>query len=446
MANIYVRSTDGVNTDDGSTWALAKLDLAGAAAIDAAGDTISVSQSHAESTATSIVIALAGTATSPTKIICCDDSADPPTAVSTAASVTTTGNASITITGAAYVYGLPFSCGSSGQAPTINLNSAVSLPQRYEECQFKLASVHTSQRINVGLSANANGSAQNWINCDVKFAQAGQTIIPHCVKWHWRGGSLLAGGTSPTSLLALTTTSLGRSSDVLIDGVDFSAAAAGINLVGTMDAGSHIIFRNITLPASWSGALLLTAVPGNRVELHNGDSADTNYRLWIADYAGSIKSETTLVKTGGASDGVVPFSLKMTTSANASYPTVPLESCELPALWNDVVGSPVTVTVDVLHDSATNLTDADIWLEVQYLGTSGFPLSSFITDAKADVLATAADQTASTATWTTTGMANPNKQKLSVTFTPQEAGFLQSKVVLAKASTTAYVDAKQQVS
>lgn len=180
--------------------------------------------------------------------------------------------------------------------------------------------------------------------------------------------------------------------------------------------------------------------------MHNCDSADTNYMLWIEDYAGSIKIETALVKTGGASNGAVPFSLKMAASPNASYPTVPLESCELPAIWNAVTGSPVTVTVDVLHDSATNLTDSDIWLEVQYLGTSGFPLSSFINDAKADVLATAADQTASSATWTTTGMSNPNTQKLAVTFTPQEAGYLQAKVILAKASTTVYVDPKLQVS
>ena len=42
-------------------------------------------------------------------------------------------------------------------------------------------------------------------------------------------------------------------------------------------------------------------------------------------------------------------------------------------------------------------------------------------------------------------MSNPNTQKLSVTITPQEAGYMQAKVYLAKASKTVYVDPKLTV-
>ncbi len=136
----------------------------------------------------------------------------------------------------------------------------------------------------------------------------------------------------------------------------------------------------------------------------------------------------------------------MVSSANAKPYTAPLESEELAAAWNTTVGSAVTVTVDVLHDSVTNLKDDEIWLELWYLGTSGFPLATTIRDAKADIFSAAADQAASTATWTTTGMANPNKQKLAVTFTPQEAGFIQARVVIVKPSATVYVDPVLQVS
>ena len=59
MATIYVRSTDGNNADNGSTWALAKATIAGAAAIDAAGDTVFVSDAHAESTAGAVTLTFA---------------------------------------------------------------------------------------------------------------------------------------------------------------------------------------------------------------------------------------------------------------------------------------------------------------------------------------------------------------------------------------------------
>jgi hypothetical protein len=127
----------------------------------------------------------------------------------------------------------------------------------------------------------------------------------------------------------------------------------------------------------------------------------------------------------------------MVTNANAEFPMLTLDMPELHQ-WNDTTGSAITATVEILHDSATALTDKEVWLEVMYLGTSGYPLGSFATDT-VDVLATAANQASSSATWTTTGMANPNKQALSVTFTPQEKGYIVATVRLAKASKTVYV-------
>ena len=113
-------------------------------------------------------------------------------------------------------------------------------------------------------------------------------------------------------------------------------------------------------------------------------------------------------------------------------------------VWNDTTGAAKTVTVEIVTDGVT-LTDGECWLEVMYLGTSGVPLGTLIRDAKADVLASAANQTSSSETWTTTGLTTPIKQKLSVTFTPQEKGFFIARVVLAKPSTTVYVDPKLTV-
>ena len=110
-----------------------------------------------------------------------------------------------------------------------------------------------------------------------------------------------------------------------------------------------------------------------------------------------------------------------------------------------LTGSPITVTVEILRDSATALTDAEIWLEVSYLSASGTPLGAVARNIAADVFTTPANQASSSETWTTTGMSNPNTQALAVTFTPQMAGFLMARVMLAKASTTVYVDPKLTV-
>jgi hypothetical protein len=177
--------------------------------------------------------------------------------------------------------------------------------------------------------------------------------------------------------------------------------------------------------------------------MHNCDSADTNYVLWIEDAFGSIKHDTGVYNDAGATNGTTRISWKMVSGADAEYPNQTLRSGEI-VQWNEITGSTLTVTVEILrNDSTTALKNDEIWLEVQYLGTSGVPLGSFATDCKADVLATAADQDTSTASWT--GLAAPpggsyKKQKLSVTITPQEKGYIHAVVCLAKASTTVYVD------
>ncbi len=248
--------------------------------------------------------------------------------------------------------------------------------------------------------------------------------------------------TAPTSIFE---TSTGEQNEVLIENCDFSALAY-TNLIDSSAAGTQrITFRNCKLRSGSAVSTGTIASPGGTlVSMENCDSGDTNYRLAKHHWAGVVTSETTIVKTGGASDGVTTLSHKMVSNANARL-TIPLPDFEM-AKWNTTVGSAITVTVDVIWDSVTNLTNGEVWLEVEYLGTSGVPLGTRVTDRVADVLASTADQTASSATWTTTGLTNPNEQKLEVTFTPQEAGFIIGKVMLGKASTTIYVDNEMVVS
>ena len=238
-----------------------------------------------------------------------------------------------------------------------------------------------------------------------------------------------------------------RAFDVMVEGCDLSGYGSGRNLVdvGTLPAG-EMIFRNCKTGASVSFTTGSFPSPGPLVKIHNADSADTQHVLYESGYAGSVALETTQVRSGGANNGIAPYSWRMTSSANCNYFVAPLETPEFPAIWNDTVGSAITIEVEVLHDSATALTDAECWLEVQYLRTTGYPLGLYADDRVASVLAAPANQPASSETWTTTGMSNPNKQVLSVTVTPQEVGYIQARVALGKASYTIVVDPMMTVS
>ena len=433
MATYYVKS-GATGSANGSSWTDAFTTLAAAAAVDVAGDTIYVSHLHSESGVTTF--AGAGTSTASVKIICADDSATPPTGIASTAQITA--STAYTVLGSAYLHGLNFQ-----STAVIELNAGVSGTQFYSNCSFYTTSTGSSGSIQSASTAN-NTYRTVLKDCTFRFSNAnnlfkvfGETVI--------NGGSADPSTATPTALFGFPTD---RSSGTLVcNGFDFSNFASTVNLCkGSGTAASQkMIFRNCRLPAGWSGLLVSSGLSslGQRFEMYNCDSGDTNYRLWVEDYAGSTKSETTITRSGGASDGVTPLSWRMAASARAVYPDGSLESPEI-VVWNDTVGTAKTVTVEVLTDGVT-LKDDECWLEVQYLGTAGYPLGLFASDAKADVLATAADQATSTETWTTTGLTTPVKQKLSVTFTPQEKGFVHAKVMLAKPSTTVYVCPKASV-
>lgn len=442
MADIYVRSTDGNDADDGSTWALAK---AMAPTSLSAGTRVIVSQAHSQTQASALTITSNGTASSPVVIACGNDAAEPPTAGAMTGKIATTGASDIQFAGSFLtVEGLVVEAGSGYVTVAIRQAAVGNQMQTFRNCDLVVGGTGLSSGIGIGTSANTFPSQVTWENCDIKLPGTDQEINIVSTRFEWCGGSALSGTGTP-SIALFQCTSSGEGHDIRISGVDFSNFASTLQLFNVTGQSGRALIRNCRLPASWSGALVTSGMGfGCRVEMHNCDSADTNYRLWVEDYWGTIKTETTWVRTGGASDGTTAYSWRMTSNANTSE-YFPLWSPET-AQWNATVGSAITVTVEILHDSATALKDDEVWLEVQYLGTSGAPLGSFVGDKRASLFATPANQASSSETWTTTGMSNPNTQKLSVTFTPQEVGYLHARVALGKASYTLIVDPMLTVS
>lgn len=427
MALIYVRSTDGNDADSGATWALAKATLVGALAIAVGGDRIWVSQVHAETQAASMTLAApAGAESNPIEILCGNDGAAPPTALATTATVTTTTSFMI-IKGSVVVYGIAFSATSGG----ITVCSSASLDdnQIYLSCGFAVGSTSFT----VGASNVDQSRRVMFKDCTVVLTGTPFSAISLWgTKSTWIGGSIALTGSVPTNLIGEN-----LALPVVFRGVDLSAFGSGKTLFPGGLGLNSISFEHCKLGASvalFSGTIRVDMA----LSLDNSDSGDTQYRMQRALFEGSIFSETVIVRTGGASDGVTPLSHKMVSGTVGRF-YLPLYGPDL-IIHNAAVGANKTVTIEILHDSVTALKDTDVWLEVEYLGTSGFPIASFATDRAADILATGADQTSSSVAWTTTGLSNPNKQKLAVTFTPQELGVFRCRVALAKPSYTIYVD------
>jgi len=398
MANIYVRSTTGSDSNSGVDWTSAKATISGAASIAVAGDTIFVSQSHVESYTSTVHVAqsLGGTTSNPCRVICANDTDTPPAASSQAALIQSTGGVFVGLfSKVCYFYGIRFKAGSS-LGGTVDATSLTT----FEKCAFEITA-------GADLNFNSNVQTRGTLlkNTNIKLASGAYVDTRSSVIIE---GGVLEAGSACTNFYSGGE----RLSRMVLSGFDMRNAPTSMNISSASSPYSSFLIKNCALPANWTGALhASTPGIGTRLSMYNCDSGDTNYKMRIAAHQGVIRDETSVVRSGGASDGVTPISWKLTSNANANYFVQPLETDEIVA-WNDSTGVSKTVTVEVLTDGVT-LKDDECWVEVQYLGTSGFPLGVFASDAKADVLATSANQTASTAAWTTTGLTTPVKQKLS---------------------------------
>ena len=453
MANFFLRSADGDNADNGSTWALAKATLAGAFTACAAGDTVYVADGHSESAGGAITLTSPGTAAAPVRVLCVDDTGDPttPTTLATTGVITSGGNFSINCDGFAYVYGVTLKPGAGiGSSADLNWISGNPWGWVLDNCKIVMDSDNVGALIVVGVSST--GQDDNYFalkNTTIKFGHTGQGFQRASGRFIWVEtlSAIDAAGSVPTTLFQIMSDT---NQDVVLDGVDLSLLGSGASIFNVAGGRTNnILMKNCKLGASVSLTTGSIPGPGGTIfTAYNCDSADTNYRIYEQTYEGTVRQETTIVRTGGSAQkhnaGDVTYSLKMESTANSKFWTPLFNQAPLLA-FNETTGSSITATVEIVNDGTT-LTDGDVWLEVSYLGTTGFPIGSTARDRKADVLATAANQTTSSVDWTTTGLTSPVKQKLAVTFTPQEQGVISGRVMLAKASTIIYVDAAMTIS
>jgi hypothetical protein len=424
----------------------ARLDPVVRSLYAAAGDRIFAAHNHAETSSSNVIIpsgSTSGSQTSPVFVYCVNASGSvPPVSADlrTTATVTATG-AEVRLNaqgGVLYFNGIQFSAASFrvNSAAAGNFQEAV-----FENCLFTFTG---GTFFLVGSTGTATTNIATLINTPIVFSAVGQAIYASG-DFIWRDtASAIGAGTVPTILFNASsgTANIGGT-NILLDGVDLSAV--NTTLFGfPSNADANIIAQviNCRLHASATVA----ATPSKRrqsVQLVGSGSAGNSARNEKYDYDGTLTTETTIVRSSGASDGTTAVSWKAVTTANTNKSS----QFGLPpiAIWNSTTGSSKTLTIEIVNDGTT-LKDDEVWIEVEYLGSSSQPVSSKITSRAADHLTTGSNISTSSVTWTTTGLSSPVKQKMSVSFTPQMAGLVRAVVCIAKASQTLYVDPKVTIS
>lgn len=443
MAVIYLRSTDGNDGDSGATWALAKATLAAALTAAGAGGTVYMSQAHAETSASATMNFVSpGTFASPTLVICCSDAAEPPTVRATTGTVTNTAASSNPrFTGSFYAYGFELIT-TSATTPRIDVAfdaGADAVVEIYESCKFTVSGSFTGRCMRVGnLGASATGHDTRFINCTFKYANVGQFLSIYGPTL-FQGGSVDAGGTVPTVWLNWSTDQMPCL--LTIADMDLSALGSGKSILdlATPSTGSRFVrMTNCKLGSSVAFTSGTSAAPLD-FEVINCDSADTNYRYYRQTYQGTEQQETTIYRTGGASDGTTPISRKIVATSTAKsayyYEARPIE------FWNTSLAAQ-TVTIPIV--SSVTLQDADIWIVVEYLGTASVPLGNLVSSRIADpIFGTPANlPTDSTSSWASSPSTPVYQSLVSPSFTCTRAGIVRVWVMMAKASTTVYYDPK----
>lgn len=439
MTPYFLSSVTGNDANDGLSWATAKATAQAIYNLNYPADAfVYVDSGHTGQVGTQIPANLGDFAEILTFLSV--DRSQWPTVVEKAGGQINFYATNQTIYGGCNLRGLTFNLSTAAASGAGNGFSAPSKSQVVVE-----ASQFLGGQLQLGnaASATAYGAIAIYDSTHKPSIAAGYLNIANGIV-RWYGGGFASGSYAITQLLAFPTSAM---VDFVMDGADLSALPSNMPITANGGAGRAIL-KNCKMPPSWSGALFSNSCAINQtVEMYNCDSGATNYRIYIGQYAGTLRESTAVVKSGGATDGVTAMSWSITTNANCKPPDNggPPQTLLTPeiAYWNEAIGVQVTLSVDVLADTSP-LTSSEAWLEVSYLGDAASPKSSpAITRTKLGGAAVA--HPSSAAAWSG-GPASSQVQKLQFAFTPRMKGLIMVRVRIARPSATVYVDPTVTVS
>lgn len=270
------------------------------------------------------------------------------------------------------------------------------------------------------------GTRLDLVNSDISLLNALSFIDAFEGDFSMRGGKILG---IPNNLVIRG----GEGGMFLFDGVDISTVTSSIVRFDTAIAQCIFIFKGCKLPAGvplFSGAINIPS----KVLAYGSSDANKPYFIQEETYYGTVITETTNIKSDGASDGITPISLKFISNDKVFEFVRPLRN-ELPILfYADTVGIN-TFEIDLLTDGVT-LKDNEAWVDFTLPGADVQRVLA-ITRSK-----DAVDIPASPAAWDTTGIAVPVKQRITAQVDVQQKGWVEAYINIAKPSIDVYADVK----
>jgi len=346
--------------------------------------------------------------------------------------MTSTGANGITIGNSTYnnFYGWVFNCGSGANAAALQFQQT----GRMERCSFRIPGTVTGSTVLL--------TAGDSIDCSYGTGHSGGRILNTSGRRaRWLAGTApsvltYAGLVIPSILVGAT-----GAGEFLLDGLDL--VNVNTTIVAGGSAGLRVIVGNCRIHAS----AIRAAQPTDHTqttEIINCDNAAgvLPFRHERYRYEGSQAITTLVVRTGGITDAITgtAYSWLISTTVNAKWLT-PFESFPM-AVWNSVVGSPVTVTLYGTVSGQIPNND-DIWMEVEYCGDAFSPLTSIATTTKANYLATPTPYNADlTSVWSS----GSNPYTMVATITPQQVGYIYVRIKAAKSAVQYSIDRKAYLS
>lgn len=414
----------------------------------AAGDSVYVHDAHNETTDMGNNYTIKGSITSnnPVKIFCVDKTDDSLSegAIVYNSSVTY----ALTFNNFFYSYGITFKSATNFIVYDPAYNGChVVLEGSGVTTLLYFADAAPGRVLSVGYGTPQAAAILEIVNGSIFFAANHFLQTLGKSRFIWKGGSVISTGALTHLLNAAVTVNytLVWNLDFLISGVDLSDVGNGADTAALVDVSNgyiiNVLFERCKLPSDAGFSLVKGTWPlkQGRVRYHHCSSENRTYDFHDDCYEGTIEDETTIVRSGGASDGVTPRSNKMISSAKVLDNIHSLESPPITAWTNSITEK--TFSVECLIDSATNLQNDDVWMEFEYPVDNSSGLGGFARD-KCAMLAAPADKAAGvgSGSWATGGMGNPNSFKCSVTVTPGKPGPITARICVAKANCTIYYD------
>jgi len=198
------------------------------------------------------------------------------------------------------------------------------------------------------------------------------------------------------------------------EGVDLSAISGTLvptnNIAG---CNPSYLFTDCKL----NGSVTIAATAGTRGVVTDAVRCSSDSKAYSQrrySYQGTLAEESTIIRTGGASDGTTGISWNLTTNANTKW-IYPLEAFPT-VIWNPTTGSNVTVTLCGIWNAAAVPNNDDIWIDVEFLGDSTpTPLGKYKLGSKTSLVGSNAALTAdSTSAWDSLATARANTHAYSL--------------------------------